>query len=86
MNAMKMKRTRQVVPRPKIQKALVRWKAPESYRFVLEGLESAGRDDLLARFNDGQKQLVRSTLVQLAPVLDCVDHYLRTLSGRRRGR
>ncbi len=34
----------------KIQKALVRWKAPESYRFVLEGLESAGRDDLLARF------------------------------------
>lgn len=34
----------------KIQKALVRWKAPESYRFVVEGLESAGRDDLLARF------------------------------------
>ncbi|MEM6572496.1 MAG: YgiQ family radical SAM protein [Planctomycetota bacterium] len=34
----------------KIQKALVRWKAPESYRFVLEGLEAAGRDDLAKKF------------------------------------
>lgn len=34
----------------KIQKALVRWKAPESYRFVVEGLEAAGRDDLLTRY------------------------------------
>jgi len=36
----------------KIQKALVRWKAPESYRFVVEGLEGAGRQDLLARFKN----------------------------------
>ena len=34
----------------KVQKALVRWKAPESYRFVIEGLEAAGRDDLISRF------------------------------------
>ena len=34
----------------KVQKALVRWKAPESYRFVVEGLEAAGRPDLLTRF------------------------------------
>jgi len=36
----------------KIQKALVRWKAPESYRSVIEGLESAGRDDLLRKFKN----------------------------------
>ena len=34
----------------KVQKALVRWKAPESYRFVVEGLEAAGQLDLLTRF------------------------------------
>ncbi|MEO1699672.1 MAG: YgiQ family radical SAM protein [Planctomycetota bacterium] len=34
----------------RIQKALVRWKAPESYRLVVEGLEKAGRDDLLRRY------------------------------------
>lgn len=34
----------------KIQKALVRWKAPESVPLVLEGLAAAGRDDLAARY------------------------------------
>jgi len=36
----------------RVQKALVRWKAPESYRLVLEGLEQAGRDDLAKRFKN----------------------------------
>lgn len=34
----------------RIQKALVRWKAPESRPLVIEGLRQAGRDDLLRRF------------------------------------
>lgn len=34
----------------KLQKALVRWKAPESRRFVEEALIEAGRQDLIARW------------------------------------
>ena len=34
----------------RIQKALVRWKAPESRSLVIEGLEQADRPDLLKRF------------------------------------
>ena len=34
----------------RLQKALVRWKAPESRPLVEEALEAAGRSDLLARF------------------------------------
>lgn len=35
----------------RMQKALVRWKAPESRKLVEEALETAGRDDLLERFH-----------------------------------
>jgi uncharacterized radical SAM protein YgiQ len=35
----------------RMQKALVRWKAPESRELVEEALQSAGRKDLLARFH-----------------------------------
>jgi len=35
----------------RVQKALVRWKAPESRRFVEEALAEAGRDDLLRAFH-----------------------------------
>ena len=35
----------------RLQKALVRWKAPESRRLVEEALRLAGREDLLARFH-----------------------------------
>lgn len=34
----------------RMQKALVRWKAPESRTFVLEALHAAGRQDLVKRF------------------------------------
>ena len=34
----------------RLQKALVRWKAPESRPLVEEALRAAGRGDLLARF------------------------------------
>jgi uncharacterized radical SAM protein YgiQ len=34
----------------RMQKALVRWKAPESKKLVLEALEKAGRRDLVGRF------------------------------------
>ncbi|TDJ76768.1 MAG: YgiQ family radical SAM protein [Planctomycetota bacterium] len=34
----------------KVQKALVRWKAPESRPHVIEGLTAAGREDLLKRY------------------------------------
>jgi uncharacterized radical SAM protein YgiQ len=34
----------------RLQKALVRWKAPESHKLVLEALTEAGREDLIPRF------------------------------------
>jgi uncharacterized radical SAM protein YgiQ len=34
----------------RLQKALVRWKAPENRRLVIEALQGEGRTDLLARF------------------------------------
>ena len=34
----------------RLQKALVRWKAPENRKLVIEALTEAGREDLLARF------------------------------------
>ena len=42
----------------KVQKALVRWKAPESRPLVEEALREAGREDLLPRFRHfaGQAQ------------------------------
>jgi hypothetical protein len=39
----------------RMQKALVRWKAPESKRLVEEALQSAGRSDLLERFHRALK-------------------------------
>ena len=36
----------------RVQKALVRWKAPESRPLVEEALREAGREDLLPRFRE----------------------------------
>lgn len=43
----------------RMQKALVRWKAPESRVLVEEALERAGRPDLLERFHKALKSLRR---------------------------
>jgi hypothetical protein len=40
----------------RLQKALVRWKAPENRRLVLEALELAGRGDLIGRFEHALRQ------------------------------
>ena len=40
----------------RLQKALVRWKAPENRPLVLEALEQAGRGDLVGRFEHALRQ------------------------------
>lgn len=54
----------------KQQKALVRWKAPESKRYVEEALLAAGRQDLIARFHraiGGGKHATREVDLDLDP-------------------
>ncbi len=41
----------------RVQKALVRWKDPANEKLVLEGLSTAGREDLIPRFNRARSGL-----------------------------
>lgn len=43
----------------RVQKSLVRWKAPESWKYVEEALEQVGRLDLLKRFRTARRKLER---------------------------
>lgn len=52
------------------QKALVRWKAPESKALVLEALEKAGREDLVPRFEKALRSTQRRQREPGAPDLD----------------
>jgi uncharacterized radical SAM protein YgiQ len=54
----------------RVQKALVRWKAPESRPLVVEALERAGRPDLLARFEHALRNQRRRERESESPDLD----------------
>ena len=54
----------------RLQKALVRWKAPESKPLVLEALEQAGRKDLVLRLEKALRGAERRERAGLAPDLD----------------
>jgi uncharacterized radical SAM protein YgiQ len=54
----------------RVQKALVRWKAPESRPLVEEALERAGRPDLLERFHKALKSQRRREKDAESPELD----------------
>ena len=54
----------------RVQKALVRWKAPESRKLVEEALAEAGREDLLPRFHHALRQQKRRAGAEAGMDLD----------------